>query len=89
MSLKRARRTLNWTQPRLATEAGEKISAIFDIEAKRSKDPAYTRVVRIFRALRCGGLNPDISIDDIFPVPDPPACLKGPDGTPTGRKKAA
>lgn len=76
MSLERARKSIGWDLQRLAREAGEKHTTIWDIEAKRTRNATYPRVVRIFRALRCGGLKPSIGIDDIFPVPDPPACSK-------------
>lgn len=80
LTLQAAREHLEWSQSKLAAEAGEKVSAIYDIEAARSKHPSYVRVVRIFRALRCGGLPQRITIDHIFPVADPPACLKGRNG---------
>lgn len=79
LTLREARERIGWNQPKLAAAAGEKQSAISDIENGRSLHPAYTRVVRIFRAMRCGGLSPKIDIDDIFPVSDPPAC-KGKNG---------
>ena len=86
LTLKHSRERLAWTQKRLAAESGEKQSAIFDIETGRSKDPAFTRAMRIVKAMKCAGLK--IDAEDIFPVPDPPACLKrGPNGN--GRKKAA
>ena len=74
ITLTEARAQLGWSQSRLARESGENVSAIFDIEAERSKHPSFVRVVRIYKALRCGGLNQRIHIEDIFPVPDPPAC---------------
>lgn len=75
LTLQAARERVGWNRSQLAREAGEKRSAICDIELERSKEPAYTRVVRIFRALRCGGLPDRITIDHIFPV-DPPPCEK-------------
>jgi predicted transcriptional regulator len=76
MSLPKARRTIGWSRKTLAEESGEKLSAIFDIETKRSRNPQYRRVIRIFRAMKCGGLSERIGIDDIFPVADPPACQR-------------
>lgn len=71
--LTKARKLLKWSQPELAANAGEKTSLIFDIENGRSRHTAYPRVVRILRALKCGGL-PEQVADGIFPVSDPPIC---------------
>lgn len=71
MTLETARQMLGWSQVRLAKEAGERTSAIFDLEAGRSKKPSYILVMRIFKALQRGGLR-GVKVEDIFPVPDPP-----------------
>lgn len=76
ISLPKARQAIGWSRNTLARQSGEKLSAIFDIETERSRHPQYRRVIRIFRALKCGGLPERISIDDIFPVADPPACQR-------------
>jgi transcriptional regulator with XRE-family HTH domain len=74
--LAKARKLLKWSQPELAAHAGENTSLIFDIENRRSRHTAYPRVVRILRALTCGGL-PEQVAASIFPVEDPPICKEG------------
>lgn len=75
MSLEDARKLLGWSQVRLAKEAGERTSAVFDLESGRNKRPAYILVMNIFRALQRGGLK-GVSVEDIFPLPDPPTATK-------------
>lgn len=70
MTLTQARQLLGWNQTRLAKEAGEKISAIFDLESGRNLRPAYVLVMHIFHALQRGGLR-GVAVEDIFPVPEP------------------
>lgn len=73
MSLRDARGLLSWSQARLADESGENKSAIADLEQGRNLRPAYVLVMNIFRALQRGGLK-GISVEDIFPLPTPPAA---------------
>lgn len=70
MTLTQARQLLGWNQTRLAKEAGEKISAIFDLESGRNLRPAYVLVMHIFHALQRGGLR-GVAVEEIFPVPEP------------------
>lgn len=69
LTLLDARGLLNWSQARLAEEAGLKTTAISDIETGRTKNPGYTSVMRIVAALQRGGLA-GLVAEDIFPVPD-------------------
>lgn len=68
LSLNDARGLLEWSQSRLAEEAGLKPTAISDIETGRTKNPGYTSVMLIVAALQRGGLR-GLVAEDIFPVP--------------------
>ena len=70
MTLQQARELLRWTRGRLATEAGIKESAVFDIEAGRIRNPSHTNVMRIVSALQRGGM-PGLQSADVFPVDVP------------------
>jgi len=65
MTLAEARDLLRWTPAKLAAESGVKLSAVYDIEAGRSQNPAYITVSKLVAALKNGGLV-GISAEDIF-----------------------
>lgn len=67
LTLRQARELLGLSQQQLAERAGEKRSAIDDIENGRSKRPNYVLVMNVFRALQQAGLN-GIRVEDIFPI---------------------
>lgn len=67
MTLAEARKILGLSQQQLADLAGEKRSAIDDLETGRNKRPAYVLVMNIFRALQEAGLK-GIAVEDIFPL---------------------
>lgn len=72
MTLEQARKLLGWTQERLAAEAGEKKSAISDLETGRNENPSYRLVMNTFRALQRGGLR-GLDVEDIFKLPTLPS----------------
>ena len=69
LTLVQARKLLGLTQQQLADLAGEKRSAIDDLETGRNKRPAYVLVMSLFAALQKAGLK-GITVEDIFPLPD-------------------
>jgi transcriptional regulator with XRE-family HTH domain len=72
LTLREARQLLGLSQQQLAERAGEKRSAIDDIENGRSSRPSYELVMNIFRALQGAGLN-GIAVEDVFPLEPIPA----------------
>lgn len=62
-----ARETAKLTQQQLGALSACTVATISDIETGRNRQPAYTKVVRIVRALRAHGL-PNITADDLFAV---------------------
>ena len=67
ISLVDARGLIGWTQARLASAAGLKVTAISDLETGRTGNPGYTTVMRIVGALQDAGLK-GLKAEDIFPV---------------------
>lgn len=65
LSLREARELLEWTPGRLADESGIKLSAVYDIESGKNKNPGYLTVSALVKALKRGGLS-GVQADDIF-----------------------
>jgi DNA-binding XRE family transcriptional regulator len=84
LTLKAARRSVGWTQTRLAEEAGCAQTSIADIERGRNQNPSYKLVVALVAALQRGGLT-DLQPEHIFgpapatepPVAEPAATAQG------------
>jgi transcriptional regulator with XRE-family HTH domain len=69
LSLKEARELLEWSPSRLADESGIKLSAVYDIESGKNKNPGYQTVSAVVKALKRGGLA-GVQADDIFGAED-------------------
>lgn len=68
-SLVDLRDLLGWTQARLSTESGVKVTAISDIENGRTANPGYVTVMRLVNALQRAGLS-GLKADQVFAVPE-------------------
>lgn len=75
LKLRMARTTLKLSQKELGRLTRCTQATIGDIESGRNHQPSHEKVVRIVRALRAHGL-PDVSVDDLFSVPDIPVARR-------------
>lgn len=68
-ALVQARELLGWSQSELARRAGINLSNLRDLESGRNNRPAHELVIKVYRALKAGGLR-GLTVDQLFPVAD-------------------